>query len=34
MIALLMEITDTHALGLKATKGLIVTDAFYWDMNQ
>jgi branched-chain amino acid transport system substrate-binding protein len=33
MIALLMEITDTHALGLKATQGLIVTDAFYWDMN-
>jgi branched-chain amino acid transport system substrate-binding protein len=34
MIALLMEITDTHALGLKATQGLIVTDAFYWDMNE
>ena len=33
MIALLMEITDTHALGAKATQGLIVTDAFYWDMN-
>ena len=33
LIALLMEITDTHALGLKATQGLIVTDAFYWDMN-
>ena len=33
MIALLMEITDTHSLGLKATQGLIVTDAFYWDMN-
>jgi branched-chain amino acid transport system substrate-binding protein len=33
MIALLMEITDTHALGIKATQGLIVTDAFYWDMN-
>ena len=28
-----MEITDTHALGAKATQGLIVTDAFYWDMN-
>ncbi len=33
MIALLMEITDTHALGARATEGLIVTDAFYWDMN-
>jgi branched-chain amino acid transport system substrate-binding protein len=33
MIALLQEITDTHALGIKATEGLIVTDAFYWDMN-
>jgi branched-chain amino acid transport system substrate-binding protein len=34
MIALLQEITDTHALGVKATQGLIVTDAFYWDMNE
>jgi branched-chain amino acid transport system substrate-binding protein len=33
LIALLMEITDTHALGAKETQGLIVTDAFYWDMN-
>jgi branched-chain amino acid transport system substrate-binding protein len=33
MIALLQEITDTHALGAKSTQGLIVTDAFYWDMN-
>jgi branched-chain amino acid transport system substrate-binding protein len=33
MIALLQEITDTHSLGVKATQGLIVTDAFYWDMN-
>ena len=33
MIALLQEITDTHSLGAKATQGLIVTDAFYWDMN-
>jgi branched-chain amino acid transport system substrate-binding protein len=33
MIALLMEITDVHALGIKATQGLIVTDAFYWDTN-
>ena len=33
MIALLQEITDTHALGANETQGLIVTDAFYWDMN-
>jgi branched-chain amino acid transport system substrate-binding protein len=33
MIALLQEITDTHSLGIQATQGLIVTDAFYWDMN-
>jgi len=33
MIALLIEITDTHSLGIKATQGLIVTDGFYWDMN-
>jgi branched-chain amino acid transport system substrate-binding protein len=33
IIALLMEITDTHSLGIKATQGLIVTDAFYWDLN-
>jgi branched-chain amino acid transport system substrate-binding protein len=31
MIALLLEITDVHSLGVKATQGLIVTDAFYWD---
>ncbi len=33
MIALLEEITDTHSLGAKEGQGLIVTDAFYWDMN-
>jgi branched-chain amino acid transport system substrate-binding protein len=33
MIALLMEITDTHWLGIKAAQGLIVADAFYWDIN-
>ncbi len=33
MIALLQEITDTHSLGINETQGLIVTDAFYWDMN-
>jgi branched-chain amino acid transport system substrate-binding protein len=33
MIALLQQITDTHSLGIDATQGLIVTDGFYWDMN-
>jgi branched-chain amino acid transport system substrate-binding protein len=33
MIALLQEITDTHSLGIRATQGLIVTDAFYWDQD-
>jgi branched-chain amino acid transport system substrate-binding protein len=33
IIALLMQITDVHALGVTATQGLIVTDAFYWDSN-
>jgi branched-chain amino acid transport system substrate-binding protein len=31
LIALLLEITDVHSLGLKDAQGLIVTDAFYWD---
>jgi branched-chain amino acid transport system substrate-binding protein len=31
LIALLLEITDVHSLGLKAAQGLIMTDAFYWD---
>ncbi|MFL6810589.1 MAG: ABC transporter substrate-binding protein [Bradyrhizobium canariense] len=34
MIALLMEITDVHSLGIKSTQGLIITDAFYWDTNE
>jgi len=33
LIALLMNVTDVHALGAKETQGLIATDAFYWDMN-
>jgi branched-chain amino acid transport system substrate-binding protein len=33
MIALLQEITDSHALGAREAQGLILTDAFYWDMN-
>jgi len=30
--ALLMFITDVHALGLQAAQGLQFTEAFYWDM--
>jgi branched-chain amino acid transport system substrate-binding protein len=33
MAALLVEITDVYSLGIKATQGLIMTDAFYWDTN-
>jgi branched-chain amino acid transport system substrate-binding protein len=33
LIALLLEITDVHAIGLKDAQGLIVTDAFYWDQD-
>jgi branched-chain amino acid transport system substrate-binding protein len=31
--ALLMFVTDVHALGLKAAQGLQFTTAFYWDQN-
>src|SRR5579859_1918764 len=33
MAALLLQITDVRSLGIKATQGLILTDAFYWDTN-
>ena len=31
--ALLMFINDIHALGLQTTQGLMMTDAWYWDLN-
>jgi len=31
--ALLMFITDVHAIGLDVAKGLILTESFYWDLN-
>lgn len=31
--ALLMFINDVHALGLPTTQGLMMTDAWYWDLN-
>src|SRR5690606_6136352 len=33
LAALLMFITDVHALGLKTAQGLIFTEAWYWDLN-
>jgi branched-chain amino acid transport system substrate-binding protein len=32
--ALLMFITDVHALGLDQTKGLYTTDSWYWDQDE
>lgn len=31
--ALLMFVTDVHAMGLKAAQGLVTTESFYWDLN-
>jgi len=33
LAALLAFITDVHALGLQTAQGLIMTEAWYWDMN-
>lgn len=33
LAALLMQLTDVHALGLPAAQGLYMTEAFYWDLN-
>ncbi|HEX2569501.1 MAG TPA: ABC transporter substrate-binding protein [Polyangia bacterium] len=30
---LLVFITDVHSLGLQAAQGMLLTDGFYWDMN-
>ncbi|HEY0419518.1 MAG TPA: ABC transporter substrate-binding protein, partial [Acetobacteraceae bacterium] len=30
---LLMFITDVHALGLDVAQGLVMTESFYWDLN-
>ncbi|HEY1934807.1 MAG TPA: ABC transporter substrate-binding protein [Acetobacteraceae bacterium] len=34
LAALLMFITDVHALGLATAKGLVLTESYYWDMNE
>jgi branched-chain amino acid transport system substrate-binding protein len=31
--ALLMTISDVHALGLQTAQGLLLTESFYWDLN-
>jgi len=31
--ALLMFLTDVHALGLETAQGLVLTESFYWDLN-
>jgi branched-chain amino acid transport system substrate-binding protein len=33
LAALLLFITDVHALGLRTAQGLTFTESFYWDMN-
>ena len=33
LAGLLVFITDVHGIGLKAAQGLILTEAFYWDLN-
>jgi branched-chain amino acid transport system substrate-binding protein len=33
LAGLLVFINDVHALGLNVTKGMQLTEAFYWDMN-
>src|SRR5215510_69029 len=34
LAALLAFITDVHALGLQTSQGLIMTEAWYWDLNE
>jgi branched-chain amino acid transport system substrate-binding protein len=33
LAALLMFVDDVHALGLATAQGLVMTESFYWDMN-
>src|SRR5690606_36251660 len=34
LAGLLVFITDVHGLGLKTAQGLILTETFYWDLNE
>jgi hypothetical protein len=33
LAAIVMFLADVHGLGLKLAQGLIVTESFYWDLN-
>jgi branched-chain amino acid transport system substrate-binding protein len=33
LLALLLNITDAHSLGIQAAQGMIATEGFYWDMD-
>jgi len=34
LAAVVMFISDVHSLGLKLAQGLIITEAYYWDLNE
>jgi len=34
IVGLLTYLTDVHALGLKYAQGMLLSEAFYWDMNE
>ena len=34
LAGMLIFVTDVHALGLETAKGLLLTDAWYWDMDE
>src|SRR5690606_34212241 len=34
LAALLLWINDVHSIGLEAAQGLMLTNAWYWDMNE
>jgi branched-chain amino acid transport system substrate-binding protein len=33
LLALLLNVTDAHSLGIQAAQGMIATEGFYWDMD-
>ncbi len=33
LATMLMFVTDVHALGLDVAQGLVLTESFYWDLN-
>ncbi|MBR0706971.1 ABC transporter substrate-binding protein [Bradyrhizobium liaoningense] len=34
LVAFLIFINDVHSVGLKTAKGLLLTESYYWDMNE